>query len=67
MSFSLYILVIAFLSLKIVTQGQLYQELVKSVVYTYFRFFACKNYDTEAAVLVTGQTSSKYVFLLFYL
>lgn len=37
-----------FLLVKIVTRGQLYQQLVKLVVYNYFRFSAWKNCNKEA-------------------
>ena len=42
----LYIPIYVFLYLKIITWGQLYQQLVKFVTSIYFCFFACKNCNT---------------------
>lgn len=52
---------------KIVMRAQLYQQLVKSVIYTYFCFFAYKNWMVRAAVLTTYQAGYTYLFLFFLL
>ena len=53
--------VFAFPLVKIVTQGQLCQQLVRPVVYMYFRFFACKNHNAGAAV-----SGRLYVFVFAF-
>lgn len=37
------------------------------VVLICFFYFACKNYNTRAAMLVASQAGCMYLFLLFYL
>ncbi len=53
-----HILVFAFPLVKIITRGQLCQQLVRPVVHTCFRFFACKNRNAGAAMPAAGCASS---------
>ena len=46
-----YISVFVFLLVKIIIRVELYQQLVRSVTYTYFRFFFYKSYNAEAVML----------------
>lgn len=50
----LYIFVYNFLLIKIVKQGQLYQQLVKPIIHICFSFFAHKNDSAEATILAVG-------------
>lgn len=52
-----HVSVFAFSLIKIVTQGQLSQQLVRPVVRTCFRFFACENWNVGAAVPVAGMAA----------
>ena len=59
----LYIYVFTFLLIKLVTQGQLFQQLVKSVANTYLaRFFAFKNHNARAVMLVARLAVSIFAF-----
>ena len=50
MSDWLNVSIFTFLIVKIVIQRQLYQQLVKSIVYMYYWFFACKNHNMTIVV-----------------
>ncbi len=50
----LHILIFAFPLVKIIIRGQLYQQLVRPVARTCYRFFACKNRN------VSSYTRSRY-------
>ena len=46
----LHIPIFAFLLVKIIMRGQLYQQLVRAVAHICYRFFAYKNCNTKAAM-----------------
>lgn len=59
--------IFAFLLGKIITWGQLYQQLIRPVARTYFFFFDCKNWNATAALLAVSQVVCMYLFLFFRL
>ena len=54
----LYIPIFAFPLVKIITCGQLCQQLVRPIARICFRFFAHKNYNAEVAILVKGMPAA---------
>lgn len=74
MSSWLYVPVFTFLFLKIVTQGQLCQQLVKPVAYMCFLFSACKNYSIRESMpavklnaIVAAMSNSLYILVFAFL
>ena len=55
-------IIFAFLFIKIVTQGQLCQQLIRPNICTCFRFLAYKNCNAGAIVLAASQTGCTYMF-----
>lgn len=61
----LHIPILAFLYIKLIIQGQLYQQLIKPIISTCFRFFIYKNRIAKIAILAAGQANYTYLFLFF--